>query len=282
MGLFGKLFEKKECAICGGEIGLLGNRKLEDGNMCKHCAKKLSPWFSERRNSTINEIKQQLEYREKNQQELYSFQPSWRIGENDKLIAEERNGVPYRFVVSTANDYIEENADLIYFKDVSSCSVDIDESSREIKQKNAEGEMVSYNPPRYEYSYDFRVNLTIENNPYFSEIRFKLNNFSVDINPEKQRSLAGENVFSQFLFGTSQFDPNNDPEYSKFAKMCNEIEELVNAGRRGSPLDTTVVQDEIQASTPATEASAAPKFCMHCGAPAGGRFCTQCGAKLFE
>ena len=28
MGLFGKLFEKKECAICGGEIGLLGNRKL--------------------------------------------------------------------------------------------------------------------------------------------------------------------------------------------------------------------------------------------------------------
>ena len=35
MGLFGKLFEKKECAICGGEIGLLGNRKLEDGNMCK-------------------------------------------------------------------------------------------------------------------------------------------------------------------------------------------------------------------------------------------------------
>lgn len=35
MGLFGKLFEKKECAICGGEIGLLGNRKLEDGNMCQ-------------------------------------------------------------------------------------------------------------------------------------------------------------------------------------------------------------------------------------------------------
>lgn len=30
MGLFGKLFDKKECAICGGEIGLLGNRKLED------------------------------------------------------------------------------------------------------------------------------------------------------------------------------------------------------------------------------------------------------------
>ena len=33
MGLFGKLFEKKSCDICGGEIGLLGNRKLEDGNL---------------------------------------------------------------------------------------------------------------------------------------------------------------------------------------------------------------------------------------------------------
>ena len=59
------LFDKKFCDICGEKIGLLGNRKLEDGNMCKNCAKKLSPWFDERRHSTIEEIKKQLEYREK-------------------------------------------------------------------------------------------------------------------------------------------------------------------------------------------------------------------------
>ena len=34
MGFF-DVFKKKECDICGGEIGLLGNRKLEDGNLCK-------------------------------------------------------------------------------------------------------------------------------------------------------------------------------------------------------------------------------------------------------
>ena len=45
MGFFKKLFEKKDCEICGGEIGLLGNRKLVDGDMCKKCAAKLSPWF---------------------------------------------------------------------------------------------------------------------------------------------------------------------------------------------------------------------------------------------
>ena len=41
------LFEKKFCSVCGEKIGMLGNRKLEDGNLCRDCAKKLSPWFDE-------------------------------------------------------------------------------------------------------------------------------------------------------------------------------------------------------------------------------------------
>ena len=40
------LFDKKYCSICDEKIGLLGNRKLSDGNLCKDCAAKLSPWFS--------------------------------------------------------------------------------------------------------------------------------------------------------------------------------------------------------------------------------------------
>lgn len=59
------LFDKKNCDICGEKIGLLGNRKLDDGNLCKNCASKLSPWFEERRHSTVEDIKRQLEYREK-------------------------------------------------------------------------------------------------------------------------------------------------------------------------------------------------------------------------
>ena len=67
------LFDKKYCDICGEKIGLLGNRKLEDGNLCKDCAKKLSPWFSDRRNSTVSEIKEQLAYREKNRERAAQF-----------------------------------------------------------------------------------------------------------------------------------------------------------------------------------------------------------------
>ena len=73
MGLFGGLFDKKVCDLCGGEIGLLGNRKLEDGNCCKQCAAKLSPWFSDRRKSTVQQIREQLEYREENLEEVKAF-----------------------------------------------------------------------------------------------------------------------------------------------------------------------------------------------------------------
>ena len=73
MGLFGKMFEKKACSICGGEIGFLGNRKLEDGNLCKKCAAKLSPFFSDRRRSTVEQIREQLDYREANKQAVAVF-----------------------------------------------------------------------------------------------------------------------------------------------------------------------------------------------------------------
>lgn len=72
------LFDKKYCDICGEKIGLLGNRKLENGNLCKNCAKKLSPWFSDRRNSTVEEIKAQLAYREENRQKVAAFHTTGR------------------------------------------------------------------------------------------------------------------------------------------------------------------------------------------------------------
>ena len=37
------LFDRKYCDFCGKKIAFLGNRKMEDGNMCKECASRLSP-----------------------------------------------------------------------------------------------------------------------------------------------------------------------------------------------------------------------------------------------
>ena len=67
------LFDKKNCDICGEKIGILGNRKLDNGNLCKKCAGKLSPWFEERRHSTVDDIKEQLDYREENKNAVRNF-----------------------------------------------------------------------------------------------------------------------------------------------------------------------------------------------------------------
>ena len=56
------LFDKKNCDICGEKIGIMGNRKLDNGNLCKKCAGKLSPWFEERRHSWLIEKKTRMQY----------------------------------------------------------------------------------------------------------------------------------------------------------------------------------------------------------------------------
>lgn len=89
---------------------MLGNRKLEDGNLCKDCAKKLSPFFSERRQSTVEEIKQQLEYREENERQLAGFNPTRTLGNDKKIYVDERSG---RFIVSSMTNWREDNPDLI-------------------------------------------------------------------------------------------------------------------------------------------------------------------------
>ena len=107
MGLFGKLFDK-QCSICGNEIGLLGNRKLEDGNMCKECAAKLSPWFSDRRNSTVAEIEEQLAYREENKKAVEKFNVTLSLGTDMKVLIDED---AEKFMVTRARNIKNERGD---------------------------------------------------------------------------------------------------------------------------------------------------------------------------
>ena len=146
------LFDKKYCDICGEKIGLLGNRKLENGNLCKNCAKKLSPWFSDRRSSTVEEIKAQLAYREENRQKVAEFHTTRTLGTNTKVLLDEDAG---KFMVTRARDLQEANPDVLDFADVTGCNLDIDESRSELTREDKDGNEVSYNPPRYEYSYDY-------------------------------------------------------------------------------------------------------------------------------
>lgn len=169
------LFEKKFCDICGEKISLLGNRKLQDGNMCKKCAKKLSPFFDDRRDSSIAQIKEQLKYREENKRAVENFHVTRTLGDYTKVLFDESAG---KFMITSARKWNEENPDVIAFSQVTGCDTDISENKRELMQEDKEGKRIHYNPPRYEYNYDFFINLFV-NNPWFSEIKFKVNSGSI-------------------------------------------------------------------------------------------------------
>ena len=164
------LFDKKECAICGKSVGLLGARKVEDGTVCTDCTKKLSPFFSERKRSTVAEIKQQLEYREQNRQNLNFFNPTRIYGNGTKIYFDDNQR---KFCVSRKSDYRAENADLIDYSQVSACNYRVDENKSERYMTDSQGNERSYNPPQYDYEYEFEIYLSV-NSPYFSEIKFDL------------------------------------------------------------------------------------------------------------
>ena len=176
MGLFGKMFEKKNCDICGGEIGLLGNKKLEDGNLCKECASKLSPWFSDRRRSTVDQIREQLDWREANQQRVAQFNPTRTLGNDMKVILDEDAG---RFIVTRSSRWREANPDVLDFSQVTGCDTEIRESRTELHWKDSDGEEHDYDPPRYDVDYDMYLTIHV-NVPYYDSITFKVNGSRIE------------------------------------------------------------------------------------------------------
>ncbi|MBR2742140.1 MAG: DUF4428 domain-containing protein [Clostridia bacterium] len=246
------LFSKKSCSICGGEIGLLGNRKLDDGNMCKNCAAKLSPWFSERRSSTVAQIEEQLAYREANREQVAAFNTTRTFGVNMKLIIDED---AKKFMVTRERDLEKANPDVISFSQVTGCDLDIAENRHEEKRKDADGKLVSFIPPRYTFSYDFDMIIRV-NTPYFDTIRFRLNPSSIVTNPQSPTiaKLAP--------------DPQSSVDYREFEAMAKEIKDALTEVRNIGREDA---------------APKGPVKCPACGAqtvPTASNCCEYCGSVL--
>ena len=181
------LFDKKYCDFCGNKIGLLGNRKFEDGNMCKDCASKLSPWFDGRRHSTKAELTAQLESREANRQAVAAFRTTRSLGKYVKLLIDDDNR---KFMVTSASRLSEANPDVFDFGQATGCDLDISESRTELKQKDAEGKSVSYNPPRYEYSYNFNATIRVDH-PYVDDMKFSVSNGYIKTGEHRMTAPAG-------------------------------------------------------------------------------------------
>jgi hypothetical protein len=231
------LFDKKFCDFCGNKIGLLGNKKLEDANMCKDCAAKLSPWFSERRHSTKADITKQLEYREQNKSAVASFNATRTLGTTSTKLLIDDNA--RKFMVTSAKNLSEANPDVLDFSQAVGCDLDVKEHRYEIRHTDSNGKSVSYNPPRYKYSYDFHAIIRVDH-PYFDEMKFALSNGSIEVGEQPMNpgqsggwsvSRSGFNILG-----------NKIDEYYKCVDCGNDIKAAIDAMRTSGPAQAAAPQ----------------------------------------
>ncbi len=281
------IFDKKYCDFCGNKIGLLGNKKLEDGNMCKDCAGKLSPWFSDRRHSTKSEIQDQLNYREENRLAVSAFHTTRSIGRYYKLLLDEDH---HKFIVTNSTNLESANPDVLDFDQITGCNLNIDEHRQELKHTSEEGKQISFDPPQYEYSYNFRVALSV-NHPFIDEIRYSLSNGFI-----KTGERPAADTFSAWQFSPDSSMNPRIREYYDYLKMGNMIHEITEQMRLGLPISSAeipsdtapdTIQDEMSCDCNLVEPSDFETHvrivCPWCGSatvsnPNG--FCEFCGGSL--
>ena len=251
------LFDKKFCDICGGKIGMLGNRKLDDGNCCKDCAKQLSPFFSERRRSTVADIKEQLAYREQNKAAVAAFNTTRTLGLVTKVFLDEDAG---KFAVSGAKRLADENADIMDFSQVTGCNIEVQESSKEVKRKTPDGKEISFVPPKFSYSFTHYVIIHV-NSPWFNEIKFPISK-SVEVETTGARNM---------MANTAEIGRRSN-EYRQAEALGNEIKTAL-----------TKVRQNVRAEVAAANAPKVAQTCPQCSAtcvPDAQGCCEYCGGAM--
>lgn len=262
------LFDKKYCDICGEKIGLLGNKKLENANMCKNCAAKLSPWFTGRRHTTLDDIKEQLDYREKNKEAVNKFNVTRILGKTKKVYIDED---ARKFFVASTSNYKDENPDVLDFSQVVGCDIDIDEHKNEIMKKDKEGKSVSFNPPKYEYKYDFDVIIRV-NHPYFNEMKIRVNPSSVVLDRQVGSSGGVTPVPGRILKPGMLKNAALNGEYQTYLTISYDIKDALTHARQ-------TVRDEIDAAKAPKKAVACP-WCGATTIPDKNGCCEYCGGAV--
>jgi len=146
--------------------------------------------------------------------------------------------------------------------------IDIEDNAYELilheEEKDEDGNIIQekeyYDPPRYDYSYEFKATLLIKNCPWFDAMDIQLNRE----NPELFEVGDMGDVDNAAAYARANPNEAFSEKFLKYKTWCDEIEALTK------PRTAAPVQEVAK-----------PKFCSNCGAPyEGGKFCQSCGSKL--
>ena len=294
------LFDKKYCDICGEKIGLLGNCKLDDGNLCKECAQKLSPWFEERRHSTVEEIKRQLAYREQNKELVQKFNVTRQI--STKTYNVFIDDIQGNFTIAHKLD-VKENPDIVPLSAVLQCKMDIEQDRKE-ETYTKDGKTVSYDPPVYKYEYQYRMKIQVRSS-WFDDMDFRLHNFSIEQDDRAEImeiERAGYEIVSALtgqapmgMQGMNGMPMNNSMQGMNGMPMNNSMQGMNGMpmnnsmqGMNGMPMNNSMQgmnSTQMNNSMPVNNGMQGYQqmqqpggtWKCQCGAENKGKFCEYCG-----
>lgn len=155
-----------------------------------------------------------------------------------------------------------ENGLILNYSQLTGSHLDIDEDRRKLRRTDKDGKQVSYDPPRYEYSYNFDFTITVDT-PYFDEMSFRLNPRPIILESE------APSVFSL----VRSIDPSYNIEYRRYIQLADEMRAAVDQARAVSHAAPTA--NRVQ-NIP-TPAASVEWICPACGGSNTGKFCEYCG-----
>lgn len=155
-----------------------------------------------------------------------------------------------------------ENGLILNYSQLTGSHLDIDEGRRELRRTDKDGKQVSYDPPRYEYSYNFDFTITVDT-PYFDEMSFRLNPRPIILESE------APSVFSL----VRSIDPSYNIEDRRYIQLADEMRAAVDQARAVSHAAPTA--NRVQ-NIP-TPAASVEWICPACGGSNTGKFCEYCG-----
>jgi hypothetical protein len=182
-------------------------------------------------------------------------------------------------MVTRSTNLEEANPDVLDFSAATGCDLKIDEDKSEMKRRDDQGNYTSYNPPRYEYSYEFSVTIRVSC-PYFDEMSFDISTGHVGTGETRMNPSAPASDWS-----VSPAD-SDIGEYNECLKIGREIKEAVERMKSAAPAAGAAPSQPSapQEPAPQPQAAAAPSgACPSCGAPASpdaNGCCEYCGARL--